>query len=381
MIKIPMLDLKKEYRYMKQDIDEAIQKCLDSQQWILGLQVNELEGKIAEYIGAKYAIGVSSGTDALVIALRALSIKNDDQEYFKRDDLVITTPFTFTATGDAILRAGATPLFVDINLDSFNIDPEEIEKAIKEYGNRIKGIVPVHLYGQPCNMDKIMRIAEKYSFFVVEDCAQSFGAQWDNKKAGSFGDVGCFSFFPSKNLGGFGDGGMITTNDNKLAEIISMLRRHGGKDKYSVDHIGYNARLDTIQAAILLAKMKYIDEFNENRRKIAQLYDNHLKNIEWFEIPKVYGKVYHVYHQYTVKILNGKRDEIQKRLEKKGIQTMIYYPVALHKMKVFKDRREVFGNFKNAESVSNNVLSLPIEPLYSREMIEEVVENITNEKQ
>jgi len=343
--------------------------------YILGPEVSELEQKIANYIGTKHAIGVSSGTDALVLSLRALAIKNKAQEYWDKEHLVITTPFTFTATGDAILRAGATPLFVDIDPDTFNINPEQIKLALEKYGNNVVGIIPVHLYGQPANMDEITKIAKENNLFVVEDCAQSFGAKWDGRQTGSFGDTGCFSFFPSKNLGGFGDGGMITTDDDELAEIIKMLRKHGGKDKYNVDHIGYNARLDTIQAAILLAKMKYIDEFNNRRREIASFYNEDLKEIAWIKTPQVHKKAYHVYHQYTIRVLN-KRDEVQKKLKEEGIQTMIYYPVSLHQMKVFKNRCECLGELKNSTEATKQVLSLPIEPMYGEEVCRKVVEGI-----
>ena len=254
----------------------------------------------------------------------------------------------------------------------------------------------------------------------MEDCAQSFGAKWDGRQTGSFGNAGCFSFFPSKNLGGFGDGGMITTNDDELAEIIRMLRKHEGKDKYNVDHIGYNARFDTLQAAILLVKMDYIDELNKRRREIAKFYDEKLKDIEWIKTPKVYGKAYHVYHQYTIRVLNGKRDEVQKKLKEKGIQTMVYYPVPLHRMKVFKGRCECFGksyenvgaefilpenvgkgfnppaNKRNVgegfqpsrnmhtllftEEAVEQVLSLPIEPIYGEGVYKQVIEEIKSLK-
>jgi dTDP-4-amino-4,6-dideoxygalactose transaminase/rRNA-processing protein FCF1 len=377
---ISMLDLTAETIYQYENIEKNIDKVIKKSNFILGDEVKQLEGKIASYIGTKYAIGVSSGTDALVLSLRALAIQRKKQEYWDIEDLIITTPFTFTATGDAILRAGATPLFVDIDLDTYDINPELVEKAVKKYGKRVKGIIPVHLYGQPCDMDKIMKIAKEYNLFVVEDCAQSFGAKWGNKRTGSFGDTGCFSFFPSKNLGGFGDGGMITTNDEQLYEIITMLRKHGGKDKYNVDHIGYNARLDTIQAAVLLAKLNYIDEFTEKRRNIAKFYTENLKNINWLKTPYVENKAYHVFHQYTIRIMEKNREEIQQKLKEKGVQTMVYYPVPLHKMKVFKNNgMEIFDDLKNSEIASRNVLSLPIEPLFGISNIEKIVNVLKDE--
>ncbi len=375
---IKILDLSRETFNIYPEIERRMDKVIANSHFILGPEVSELEQKIARYIGVKHAIGVSSGTDALLLSLRALAMKNKGQEYWNKEDLIITTSFTFTATGDAILRAGATPLFVDIDIDTYNIDPEQVKEAVKKYGKRVRGIIPVHLYGQPCNMDEIMKIAKENAFLVVEDCAQSFGAKWEEKQVGSFGDTGCFSFFPSKNLGGFGDGGTITTDDDELAEIIRRLRKHGGKDKYNVFYIGYNARLDTLQAAILLAKMKYIDEFNKRRRKIASFYDEHLKEIAWLKTPEVHKKAYHVYHQYTIRLLNKKRDEIQRKLKEKGIQTMIYYPVTLHKMEVFKNRCECVGKLRNAIEATEQVLSLPIEPIYEEEIYRKVVEGVRN---
>lgn len=365
--KISMLDLTTETLLQYNNIEKSMDEVIKKSNFILGEEVKQLEEKIANYIGTKYAIGVSSGTDALVLSLRALAICNKNQEYWEKEDLIITTPFTFIATGDAILRVGATPLFVDIDLETYNINPELIEKAIKKYGKRVKGIIPVHLYGQPCNMDEIVKISKEYNLFLVEDCAQSFGAKWDGKRTGSFGEAGCFSFFPSKNLGGFGDGGMITTNDENLYELVTMLIKHGGKDKYNVEHIGYNARLDTIQAAIILAKMDYIDEFTEKRRKIAKFYDENLKDMDWVQTPKVLEKAYHVYHQYTIRAKN--RNELQQKLKERGIQTMVYYPLPLHKMEIFKNNRmEIFENLKKSELASENVLSLPIDPLYGDEI-------------
>jgi len=372
---IQLLDLQEEYRYMIEEIDHVVLKNIAKAQYILGPEVKELEDKIAQYIGVKHCIGCSSGTEALVLSLRALAIKIKGQEYFDKNEKIITTPFTFTATGDAILRAGATPVFVDIDLDTYNIDP----KKIREYLNRSKnvvGIIPVHLYGHPANMDEIMEIAREYNLFVVEDVAQAFGGMWKDKKLGSIGTTGCFSFFPSKNLGGFGDGGMVSTNDGKIAEIIRMLIKHGGKDKYNVEHIGYNARLDTLQASILLAKFKYVDEFNERRRRIAEFYNKELKNIKEIVLPKKEANSYHVYHQYTIRVKHGKRDKLKQFLQEKGISSMVYYPFLLKDMKVFSDRCEVYGNLKRAEEATKEVLSLPIEPLLKEEDILKVTNTI-----
>jgi dTDP-4-amino-4,6-dideoxygalactose transaminase len=354
---IPMLNLRLEYEYMKEDIDSAIKKCLEHQKWILGPEVKALEDKLAEYIGVKHCVGVSSGTDALVLSLRALAIKLKGQEYFDRSDEIITTPFTFTATGDAILRAGATPVFVDIDPITYNIDPVKIREylayshsPIASSPPNVVGILPVHLYGQSCNMDEIMAIAKEYNIFVLEDVAQAFGGMWKGQRLGSIGTLGAFSFFPSKNLGGFGDGGMVSTNDDELAELVLILLRHGGKDKYNVDHIGYNARLDTLQAAILLAKLKYVNEFNERRRKIAALYNEGLKDLEGLVLPiancpspiasnnspiascpspiasgnspiasSLLPIAYHehVFHQYTIRVLDADQPNEQDRLDKR----------------------------------------------------------------
>lgn len=365
---IPMLDLKLEYEYMKADIDSAIKRCLDHQKWILGPEVKELEDKIAAYTGVHHCVGASSGTEALVLSLRALAIKLKGQEFFDITDEIITTPFTFTATGDAILRAGATPVFVDIDPNTYNIDTSKISEymtkslELKANSSKVVGILPVHLYGLACNMDEIMKIAEERNLFVVEDVAQAFGGLWRGRKLGSIGNTAAFSFFPAKNLGGFGDGGMVATNDSDLAEMMRMLLKHGGKDKYNVDHIGYNARIDTLQAAVVLAKFKYIDEFNERRRSIAGIYNDQLKNIGNIHLPESLPDAYHVYHQYTVYSAN--RDKLQQHLKNNGVSSMVYYPFPLHKMKVFDNGRCIIaGNLENAENACRSVLSLPVEPL------------------
>ncbi|MDP2167618.1 MAG: DegT/DnrJ/EryC1/StrS family aminotransferase [Thermodesulfovibrionales bacterium] len=374
---IPMLDLRLEYEHMKDDIDSAIRKCLEHQQWIFGPEVKELEDKIAGYLGVKHCIGVSSGTEALVLSLRALAIKLKGKEYFDRADEIITTPFTFTATGDSILRAGATPVFVDIDPDTYNIDPAEIREYLKHGEGRVVGIIPVHLYGQACDMTEMTDIAREYNLFMVEDVAQAFGGMWKDRKLGSIGTAGAFSFFPSKNLGGFGDGGMVSTADNEVAELARMLLKHGGKDKYNVDHIGYNARLDTLQAAVVLAKFKYIEEFNEKRRKIAEAYSKKLSMVKGIVLPgELHDPHYHVYHQYTIRVTNGKRDELQKYLKEKGISTMVYYPVPLHKMKVFKGRWKNYRGLQKAEKATDEVLNLPIEPLQQKGHTMYVAENI-----
>ncbi|RJR18977.1 MAG: DegT/DnrJ/EryC1/StrS family aminotransferase [Nitrospiraceae bacterium] len=376
MRQIPMLDLRLEYEYMQADIDVALKTCLEHQKWIFGPEVKKLEDELAGYLGVKHCIGICSGTDSLVLSLRAQAIKLKNQEYFNKTDEVITTSFTFTATGDAILRSGATPVFVDIDPGTYNIDIKKIKDYIKSNQN-VVGIIPVHLYGQSCNMDEIMNIAEEHDLFVIEDVAQAFGAGWKDKKLGSIGTTGSFSFFPSKNLGGFGDGGLVATNDDKTMELVRMLLKHGGKDKYNVDHVGYNARLDTLQAAIVLAKFKYIDEFNSKRRQVGDQYNEGLKDIKDIILSECLTDAFHVYHQYTIRILNGKRGELQNHLKEKGVSTMIYYPFPLHKMKVFGDgRSKSFGNLENAEAAAQSVVSLPVEPLQSMEDTSYVIDCI-----
>jgi dTDP-4-amino-4,6-dideoxygalactose transaminase len=390
---IPMLNLQLEYEYMKEEIDASIQRCLNHQKWILGPEVEEFESNVARYLGVKHCVGLSSGTEALLLSLRALAIKLKGAEHFSAGDEIITTPFTFTATGDTILRAGATPVFVDIDPVSFNIDPLQVRGYLSanqpiSRSARVKGILPVHLYGGPCEMDKITVMAKEYGLFVVEDAAQAFGAGYKGRKLGCFGDAGAFSFFPSKNLGGFGDAGMAATDDDGLADLMRMLLRHGGKDKYNVDHLGYNARIDTLQAAILLAKLKYLDELNERRRKIAGFYTHELAGINGLLLPFSQSANQpisqsaapdaegHVFHQYTLRVLEGRRDRLQAFLKERGIDSMIYYPFCLHGMKVFAGRSRIHGKLEHAERAVKEVLSLPMEPLYGDEEIGTIVEAI-----
>jgi len=333
------------------------------QSWILGPEVSEFEKQCSEFLGAKHCIGCSSGTDALVITLRAMAIKAG-KEFFNEDEEILTTPFTFTATGDAILRSGATPVFIDIDPADFNISIEGIRKYLETNGKKTRAILPVHLYGTACNMDAISEIAMKYNLFIIEDTAQAFGACWKNKKLGTIGDAGAFSFFPSKNLGGFGDGGLISTNNGTISEIARMLTKHGGKDKYNVDHIGYNSRLDTLQAAILLAKIKYVDFFNHKRAEIAKKYNNQLQEIKEIRLPQIVEG--NVFHQYTIRVKNDKQIKLQQFLKQQGIASMIYYPFCLHQMKIFQNTSKFPMPLSEAEKASKQVLSLPIEPLMTQ---------------
>ena len=370
-MKVSLLDLKKEYALLENDIQKQLQDCFSSQHWILGEKVVEFEKRAAQYLGAKHAVGVSSGTEALLLSLRALAIKLKNKEFFDKKDEIITTPFTFVATAETIVRSGATPVFVDICPDTFNIDPEKIKKAINK--NTI-GILPVHLYGLACAMDEIKRIAKEHKLFIVEDTAQAFGARYKNEKAGTIGDLGAFSFFPSKNLGGWGDGGLIATNDQALFDLIKVLRDHGQVSRYDAKYIGYNARLDSIQAAILLAKLKYIEKFNSLRRRVANKYNKYLGKIRELTVPLESDNYYHVYHQYSVKV-SKKRDELLKLLNSKGIESRVYYPVPLHKMEAFK-RAKVGGPLKNTMDIISRILSLPIHPFLKDAEIKYVIDNI-----
>ena len=340
--KIPMLDLRAEYGYMKDEIDQAIKKCLEHQRWILGPEVEELERKVANYVMTKYAIGVASGSDALLISLMTIGIKPGDE--------VITTPFTFFATAESIARLYAKPVFIDIEPKTYNIDPDKLEEFLaKNYRKTIKTIIPVHLYGQSADMDPILEIAKKYNLKVIEDAAQSLGATYKGRQTGSMGDTGCFSFFPTKNLGAYGDGGMVVTNDDDLAERIKILRVHGSKPKYYHSVVGLNSRLDEIQAAVLNFKFKYLSKWIEQKREKAALYNKlfHEKLPDEVVTPFEAPYNYHTYHQYTMRV--EKRDELRNYLTEQGIGTSVYYPLSLHLQKCFQTldtKKEISQNQK-----------------------------------
>jgi dTDP-4-amino-4,6-dideoxygalactose transaminase len=343
----PMIDLKKQYLEIKEEILYMLNEILESSQYVLGRKVSELEDNIKKYHGIKEAIGVASCTDALHLSLRALGIGAGDE--------VITTPFTFFATVEAILYTGAKPVFVDIEPETYNIDASLIEKRITE---KTKAILPVHIFGHPADMKSIMIIAKKYNLKVIEDCAQSFGAYLNGTKAGSFGDAACFSFYPSKNLGAYGDGGMVILNDPGIAEEIRKLRNHGSRSGYRHECLGYNSRLDEMQAGILLVKFRRIDEYNRKRRENASLYTRLLSNSVVCPVEK--RDAYHVYHQYTIRSV--RRDFIQQQLKEQGISSVIYYPVPLHLQEALKFLGYGEGDLPVAEQVSKEVLSLPIYP-------------------
>lgn len=341
---IPFIDLKREYAEIEEEITQAIQRVLKSGWFILGEAVEKFEEEFSKYIGAKYGIGVNSGSDALFLALKALGIGNGDE--------VITVSHTFISTVDAIVRNGAIPVFVDIDPYTYCIDVTKIEERIT---NRTKAILPVHLYGHPAEMKLIMEIAKKYNLFVIEDACQAHGAEYKGKKVGSIGDIGCFSFYPVKNLGAYGDGGMILTNNEMLAEKLKMFRNYGQSQKYYHDFVGINSRLDEIQAVVLRVKLKHLDEWNERRRKIAKLYDECLEDSEVVTpVEKEYAK--HVYHLYVIRYKN--RDMLQQQLLKNGIQTQIHYPIPIHKQKAYLDLDD--AQLPITEKICEEILSLPI---------------------
>ena len=362
---IPILDLKRQYLSLETEIDKAIKEVLLATNFINGEQVVKLEKDIAEYCGSTYGVGLNSGTDALLLALRACGIKKGEE--------VITTPFTFIATTEVIELLELKPVFVDIDLDTFNIDVNKIEEKITK---NTKVIMPVHLFGQTCNMDKIMELAKKYDLRVIEDCAQAIGAKYRDKKAGTIGDIGCYSFFPSKNLGAYGDGGMLVTDNKELADKSRVLRQHGARVKYYHEELGLNSRLDTIQAAILSVKLPHLDSWTENRRRIAKAYNEAFAGLEKIVTPKDIEESYSVYHQYTIRVLNGKRDELQAVLKDKGIQTMIYYPVPLHVQKVHAHLGYQEGDFPNSELAAKEVLSLPISPELTQEEHDFIIKTV-----
>lgn len=363
-MKVPFLDLKRQYQPIKEEINEAIQRVVDSQNFILGAEVRNFEEKLATYCGAKHAIGVASGTDALLLSLKAHGDSKD----------VITSPFTFFATAGAIYNARANPQFADINPHSFNLDPEDLERRIKE-NNKISTIIPVHLYGQAAEMEPTMEIAENHDLTIIEDAAQSIGSQYHKKNIGSINTT-CFSFFPAKNLGCYGDGGIITTNNDEIAENIRTLRVHGSKPKYYHHIIGYNSRLDALQAAILSVKLKYVDKWNDMRISNAKFYNKYLTDVEGLKIPETNPNNKHVFNQYTLRVINGLRDDMQKFLAEKNINTTIYYPLPLHLQPCFSYLGYNEGNFPNAERASQEVLSIPVYPEMRKEELEYVCYNI-----
>ncbi|MFN3430393.1 MAG: DegT/DnrJ/EryC1/StrS family aminotransferase [Candidatus Sericytochromatia bacterium] len=361
---IPILDLSPEVEFLLPELMRAVEGVLRSGEYIMGPNVKALESEVAEYLHVKHAIGVNSGTDALVIALRALGVGPGDE--------VITTPFTFFATAEAVSILGATPVFVDIDPLTYNLDPFRVEEAITL---RTKAIIPVHLYGQAVDMDPIMSLAAAYGLKVLEDVAQGMGGEYKGDRLGTIGQMGALSFFPSKNLGAFGDGGMIVTNDDQLAETARMLRVHGARKKYHNEVVGYNSRLDELQAAMLRVKLPYLEVANEGRREVARRYNDMLGRLPGLVTPYEAHYCRHVYHQYTVRVLDGRRDALQQALAEAGISTMIYYPVPVHKLPLYRDRDE---RMILAEEAQSQVLSLPIWPQMPADTQRQVVGALSN---
>jgi perosamine synthetase len=344
---------------------KAVENVLKSGHLAHGKVVEEFETAFAEYIGCKHAIAVSSGTSALHLSLLAIDVYDSE---------VITTPFSFSATGNSILLANGNPTFVDIDDVTFNIDVEKIENSITD---STKVIMPVHLYGQSCDMKKIMHIAEKYKLYVVEDACQSHGSEWNNKKVGSFG-VGCFSFYPTKNMA-IGEGGMITTNDDEIAEKVKILRNHGQTERYNCSHLGYNYRMTNISASLGLSQLKKLDSFNNKRIQNANRYNELLKDIKGLEIPFANSQSKHVYHQYTIKIKYNfglTRDEVKEELYKKGITTEVYYPKLIPDQNLYKDMGFSSNHLFNASKITEQVLSLPVHPSITIDDVDFVCEQI-----
>ncbi|MFE4105239.1 DegT/DnrJ/EryC1/StrS family aminotransferase [Almyronema epifaneia] len=377
--KIPILDLKPQYQTIKAEIQAAVNQVLESGQFILGSVVQQFETAAAAYLGVKHAIGVNSGTDALIIGLRALGIGPGDE--------VITTPFSFFATAESISSVGAKPVFVDIDPHTFNLDPQQILAKVTP---QTKAIMPVHLYGNPAAMAQIVEIAAEHNLKLIEDCAQAFGAVYKGdcagcqqacaetvrqdlmgKRVGTIGQIGAFSFFPTKNLGAYGDGGLIVTHEDAIADLARMLRVHGAKERYRNQMLGYNSRLDALQAAILQVKLRYIDTWNQQRRQVAQAYNQLLTGVAGVIPPTMSDG--HVFHQYTIRILNGQRDRVQQALADQGISTMIYYPVPQDRLPIYCDQYPINPN---SQALAEQVLSLPIWPELELKTVENIAQVI-----
>ncbi len=368
---IPIINSKRQYETIGPEVEKAVVEVLRSGSYILGKNNQALQEELAKYIGVKHTVTLNSGTDALHLALRALDIGKGDE--------VITVAFTFVATTESVEIVGATPVFVDIDKDTFNMNAKLIEEKITP---KTKAIMPVHLYGQPCDMDVIMDVAKRYNLHVIEDCCQAIGAEYKGKKVGTFGDIGCYSFYPTKNLGAMGDGGLVTTNSDYLKDRIVALRNHGGAVRYHHDEIGVNSRLDEIQAAILRVKLPYIDEWNKKRRAHAAFYNELFARYPEIETPKELDNTYCVYHQYTIKVPN--RDEVHKLLQEAGIGAMIYYPIPLHMQKVHAHLNVPENSLPVTVENTKHVLSLPMFPEITEEeqrtVVEEVVKAVEKAK-
>ncbi|PSB03317.1 DegT/DnrJ/EryC1/StrS family aminotransferase [Merismopedia glauca] len=368
MSNIPPLDLSRQYQLIGKEVEAAVGSILASGRYIGGSMVENFEREFANYIGVSHCVSCNSGTDALYLALRSLNIGAGDE--------VITTPFTFIATSETIAMVGATPVFVDIDPATFNIDVSQIAKAIS---SSTKAIIPVHLFGQPTDMTAIMEIAKQYNLFVIEDCAQATGAKWGEARVGSIGHIGCFSFFPTKNLGACGDGGAVTTGDEAIAAKIRMLKEHGSKARYYHEENGVNSRLDALQAAILQIKLQHLDTWNAQRHTAAEIYHQLLAPVSAITIPPATNGGTHVWNQYTIKLKAANnsekdyREQIRQTLQAKGVSSMIYYPLPLHQQSVYKHLGYQPNSLPHSELVAHQVLSLPMFPEISQMEQEQVV--------
>jgi len=369
-MQVPLLDLKSQYSKIKNEIEPLLLKLCEEQRFILGKELSEFEQAVAKYVNAERAVGVSSGTDAILVSLMALGVKPNDK--------VATTTFSFFATAGCIARLGAIPVFVDIDEVTFNMDMQKLEDVLKKHN--IKVVIPVHLFGQLCDMDALIALKERYNFFVVEDAAQSIGAQYkDGRQAGNFGEYGCFSFFPSKNLGCFGDGGLVASIRAELAEKVAILRNHGGKVKYYHDLIGGNFRLDNLQALVLSVKLKYLDEWHKARQINAERYERLFEKkglLEFVTPPKaVYKsanvKNYHIYNQFVIRAKN--RDDLKKYLIENGVGCEVYYPLCFHEQNCFSYLGYKRGDFPVAEKAAAEVLAIPVYPELTEEQQNYVV--------
>jgi len=363
-VKVPLLDLSMQNGPLLEAIRMAMNEVIASNYFIMGAQVDKFEKQVAEYLDVKHAIGVSSGTDALLAALMAIGVRPGDE--------VITTPFTFFATVGSIARLHARPVFVDIEPDTFNIDPKLIEKAVTK---KTRAIIPVHLFGQSADMDPIMEIARRHDLKVIEDAAQAIGARYKGGKVGGIGHLGCFSFFPSKNLGCFGDGGLITTNDGDLAEMCRVMRAHGSKPKYYHKYVGGNFRLDTLQAAILSMKLPHLEKWHEGRRRNAAWYDKALAGLP-IGLPVIRPHNQMIYNQYTIRVPDGRRDALRQRLASACVGTEIYYPVPMHAQECFSYLGYRTGDMPASEAAAREVLSIPIYPELKPEQMQHVADTI-----
>ncbi len=370
MKKIQMVDLQSQYAKIKQDIDAGIQEVIDTAAFVKGKKVTEFQHHLEQYTGAKHVINVGNGTDALQIALMGLGLKPGDE--------VITPTFTFIATAEVVALLGLTPVVVDVDWNTMNMDIESVRRAITP---RTKAIVPVHLFGQCADMEAIMELANEHHLYVVEDACQAIGAKYtfangETKQAGTIGHIGCTSFFPSKNLGCYGDGGAIFTNDDELADRMTAIANHGCRVRYHHDEIGVNSRLDSIQAAVLDAKLPHLDEYIAARQKAAAYYDKAFANCEQLLIPGRQPHSTHVFHQYTLRVVGADRDKLREGLAERGIPAMIYYPVPLHQQKAYLDPRYKDGDFPVAERLAACVLSLPMHTELDEEQLEYITSNV-----